>query len=165
MAQIAYATLRLVTPVAAARPTLLVEVLQPMVPTRPASAVHKPLASAPPLMVRMSGRTQAASLVFWQMVTSPIARSEAATAAIAKGTIRLASNAQPRWLVPGRRSRGSARSRARSAAGTTPRTTAAKLFCALIGMVAGYVAAVVLGVVPAADLARRRASPRHGSRC
>ena len=60
-----------------------------------------PLASAPPLIDRTSGRTQSASLIFWQIVTSPIVRTQFASAATANGIARLASHAQPCVPNPG----------------------------------------------------------------
>src|SRR5262245_20821875 len=64
IAAIAHATRRLVTPVAAARPTQLVVVLRPIVPSRPAVVVPSPLARTPPASDPRFGRAHSASLVF-----------------------------------------------------------------------------------------------------
>ena len=95
MPPITYAMRRLVTPVALASPTLLVKVLTPMVPQRPAIAVDKPLASTPPLIERMPGRVHSASLIFWHVVMSPMARRQAASAATPNGIARPRSNDHP----------------------------------------------------------------------
>ena len=60
-----------------------------------------PFARAPPLIDRMSARTQSASLIFWQIVTSPIVRTQFASAATANGTARVACHDQPCAANPG----------------------------------------------------------------
>ena len=63
MAPTAYATTRLVTPLAAATPTPGVDVFVPTPPTTPAAVVGKPSARTPRVTDGKSGRTQFASLI------------------------------------------------------------------------------------------------------
>ena len=84
-----------------------------------------PFARAPPLIDRMSGRTQSASLIFWQIVTSPIVRTQFASAAIANGIARLACHDQPCTANPGGETSGAACTVCRSAAVSAPFATAA----------------------------------------
>jgi hypothetical protein len=84
-----------------------------------------PFARAPPLIDRMSGRTQSASLIFWQIVTSPIVRTQFASAATAKGTARVACHDQPCAANPGGETSGAACTVCRSAAVSAPFATAA----------------------------------------
>ncbi len=84
-----------------------------------------PFASAPPLIDRISGRTQSASLIFWQIVTSPIVRTQFASAATANAIARLAFHAQPCAANPGGEKNGAARTVSRSAVVSAPFATAA----------------------------------------
>lgn len=68
----------------------------------PASAVESPSASTPLVIERISGRTQPASLMRWQMVMVPAAFMAAATLAIANGTASDRSNDQEIPLQLGR---------------------------------------------------------------
>jgi hypothetical protein len=84
-----------------------------------------PLASAPPLIDFISGRTQSASLIFWQIVTSPIVRTQFASAATANGSTMPASQAQPCAAKPGGERSGAARTVCRSVAVSAPFAAAA----------------------------------------
>src|SRR5260221_13554500 len=87
----ASATRRLVTPVADDKPTAGVDVLVPTAPAMPASVVEIPSASTPWVIVCISGRTQLASLMRWQMVMVPAAFMAAAPLATANGAASDAS--------------------------------------------------------------------------
>src|SRR6185437_2473831 len=70
---------RLVAPVADETPTRLGPTLIPIVPSKPPIRQPSPSARTPFLIFAMSGRLQAASLARWQVVTTPMVRSAAAS--------------------------------------------------------------------------------------
>src|SRR5204862_4882556 len=96
MALTARATWRLASLVAAANPTEVMAVFVPTPPARPDTTVPRPSASTPRVIDCMSGRSQFASFVRWHTAMVPVAFIAAATAAIANGAIKAASNDQDR---------------------------------------------------------------------
>ena len=79
---VAQPTMRLVTPVAAATPTLDEAGATPVQPARPPRMLAQPLARMPPCRVTKSGRTQSASVSFWNVLMSAISLSTTASVAI-----------------------------------------------------------------------------------
>ncbi|OPY56423.1 MAG: hypothetical protein A4E51_00434 [Methanosaeta sp. PtaU1.Bin055] len=87
---------RLVAPVPIERPMLLEEVDWPIVPTRPPKTAERPSARIPWPTFIMSVLLQSASLIFWQVVMSPIVLRVEQVIAIIKGRRRATSKDHPK---------------------------------------------------------------------
>src|ERR1700730_8751697 len=89
-------TTRLVTPVGAVSPAQLGDELTPIEPSKPEASVPRPSASTPRLREDICGRTQFASLMRWQTVTTAADFTVATSAETTNGSANAGVNAHPR---------------------------------------------------------------------